>query len=97
MPARLSTPEGQLAISTPDEKQQSLDTLAHYVKKTGGDGPIEMVDNLYRSALRYYPNGHPDTLGWDDLRRLAGEGVTIAGQYAHPPDFAPYHRRSGAV
>jgi peptidoglycan/xylan/chitin deacetylase (PgdA/CDA1 family) len=80
---RVGTPLGPVSLATAAARRESL----RRVKRTLKDLPNERVEREARrfaEALRA-PPGESRVLGWDELRRLAGEGLRIgAHSRTHP-------------
>ncbi|MGB4676453.1 MAG: polysaccharide deacetylase family protein [Aggregatilineales bacterium] len=79
----LDTPFGPLPLATPGERGQAFKRLTSYVKSLPHDEGMAFVEQI-AGALH---DGTPpcDVLGWDELRQLAAEGVTLgAHTRTHP-------------
>jgi peptidoglycan/xylan/chitin deacetylase (PgdA/CDA1 family) len=65
-------------------KGGSLKQIQSRVKMLPHDQAMLLVDELFEQSAQK-PNGPPPVLGWDELRRLAKEGVTLgAHTQTHP-------------
>jgi peptidoglycan/xylan/chitin deacetylase (PgdA/CDA1 family) len=74
--APLETPLGPLPIGTSDDRNMTFRRLRDYVKKVPNDDARRTVDELCRQLEASPPA--PAVLGWEELRRLARAGVTLA-------------------
>lgn len=84
---RLETAVGALPITDPGTASTSLATIRTWLKGLDHDDAMREVETLIASLGPAPTDGGlaPPMLGWDDLRRLAGEGVTLAPHTrAHP-------------
>lgn len=82
------SPKGGTTVFSPLDKGGlkggSLKQIQSRVKTLPHEQAMALVDELYESAATK-PNGAPTVLGWDELRRLAKEGVTLgAHTQTHP-------------
>jgi peptidoglycan/xylan/chitin deacetylase (PgdA/CDA1 family) len=81
--ASIASPIGPLPVQTSDECVASVRRLTQYVKSLPHHEAMHAVDELCES-LDARPAGN-EVLGWDELRRLAAEGVTLgAHTRTHP-------------
>lgn len=99
----VSTPVGTLPVG-PEHARATVASIRTWVKGLDHDEAMEQVDRLVGEIwLALAPEAAPDessaaaepaVLGWDDLRRLAGEGVTLAPHTRHHPllDRVPLDR-----
>ncbi len=73
----ISTPAGIYLVDTPEHKRAAVESLARFVKSQENEAALALVQELYEQAE---PPFEPQnsTLTWDELRDLAGQGVTIA-------------------
>ena len=82
----LETPVGTLPLGSPAERLDSYRRLRDWIK--AGPPERETVE-LERILERLpVPKDLPGVLGWDDLRRLAREGVTLAPHTRTHPRLA---------
>lgn len=98
----LDTPAGALPIGDPAAVSTSLATVRTWLKGLDHDAAMAEVDTLIaalaapRASLAASPATElvPAMLGWDELRRLAGEGVTLAPHTREHPllDRVPIER-----
>ena len=78
------TPLGILPLKTPDEKRRSLRVLQNYVTTLPHREGMRLVDSIC-ARLVETPLGPGNVLSWDQLRRLAKEGVTLGSHTrTHP-------------
>jgi len=80
--AHLDTPSGRYALGTPMQRRKLFKQLRMYVKTLDHDEAMAWIDTTCGEG-----NSHqePVVLGWDDLRWLAREGVTLgAHTQTHP-------------
>jgi peptidoglycan/xylan/chitin deacetylase (PgdA/CDA1 family) len=69
---------------SPLDKGGSLKQIQSRVKTLPHDEAMALVEEFYEAAATK-PNGAPAVLGWEDLRQLAKEGVTLgAHTQTHP-------------
>lgn len=81
--SELNTPIGTLPISTAAQRGQALIRLKSHLKALPNDAALAEIEQLC-SGLGVSPH-HNCVLGWDALRRLAGEGVVLgAHTQTHP-------------
>jgi peptidoglycan/xylan/chitin deacetylase (PgdA/CDA1 family) len=82
----LRTPLGTLPTATPAERHVALDALRGWVPQRPHDEALEAITAMEAAA----PAGTgtvppPAVLGWEELRALAAEGVTLAAHTrTHP-------------
>lgn len=72
----LDTPAGRLPVATPRDRRHARAVLRDHCRHIGVDAAMSLLDAL-AVELGIGP-GRNETLGWDALRRLAAEGVTMA-------------------
>ncbi len=72
----IDTPAGRLSLVTPTARRVAFKALRDYLKGIRDSDARAVVDRL-AEELDAPPPVHA-ILGWDDLRGLAGEGVTMA-------------------
>lgn len=79
----IDTSIGPLAAGTPSERTATVKRLTQHVKTLPHNEAMHFVDDLCTSlGIR---NSGNEVLGWDELRRLAREGVTLgAHTRTHP-------------
>jgi peptidoglycan/xylan/chitin deacetylase (PgdA/CDA1 family) len=91
----LDTPIGALPVGDPAAVSTSLATIRTWLKGLDHDAAMAEVDTLV-AALDAPPATvlGPAMLGWGELRRLAGEGVTLAPHTREHPllDRVPIER-----
>lgn len=79
----LQTPVGRLPLGTGDQRKRAFKRVRKYVKTLPHRQALAFVDLIYEGLNCVAPP--PKVLSWDDLRRLAREGVTIgAHTQTHP-------------
>lgn len=69
------TPVGELSVRTPDERLRTYRRLREYVKSLPHGEAMAFVDDL-GGGSGGEPR-RPSVLDWDDVRRLAAEGVAV--------------------
>lgn len=74
--SEIMTPIGNLAIGTYSERNQANLRLKNYIKSLPNDAAIAFVEE-FESQLGVSPQANC-VLGWNALRKLANEGVTLA-------------------
>ena len=84
----LETPVGPLPTG-PDAARSTVATLRRWLKDLDHDTVLSEVDRLTRQSdgdeRRDGRRSPPAVLGWDELRQLAGDGVTLAPHTRHHP------------
>jgi peptidoglycan/xylan/chitin deacetylase (PgdA/CDA1 family) len=76
--ATIDTPVGTLPVGGP-HAGSTVAALRGWLKDLDHDATLVEVDRLVEALGATTPDGvEPAVLAWDDLRRLAGEGVTLA-------------------
>lgn len=79
----LQTPVGRLPLGTGDQRKHAFKRLRKYVKSLQHSQALVFVDQICERLNCALPP--PKVLSWDDLRRLAREGVTLgAHTQTHP-------------
>jgi len=79
----LDTPIGRLPLRTPTQRAQAFGQLKDYMKTLPHRAAMEWVERT--CADLGVPRAEHNVLGWDELRRLAREGVTLgAHTRTHP-------------
>lgn len=79
----IDTPLGNLPLDTPAQQAGAFTQLRNYIKRQPHDQAMAIVDRICAQVAA--PAPAPNVLGWDDLRRLAQEGVTLgAHTRTHP-------------
>lgn len=79
----LETPAGSLPLGTPQERAQAFKRLDAYLKALPHDEALEVAARTVRELDSTAPV--PRVLGWDALRALAAESVTLgAHTRTHP-------------
>lgn len=80
-------PIGYLAWNTSEERFQNLSQVQHHIKKLKHSEAMKLIDEIC-CKLDYKENDSADrssVLGWEDLRQLSKEGVTLgAHTRTHP-------------
>src|SRR6266487_2210142 len=74
--SEISTPIGNLMISTDLERKQTNTRLKNHIKSLPNAAAITFVEDI-ENQLNISPHTNC-VLGWDALRKLANEGVTLA-------------------
>lgn len=72
----ISTPMGNLMIGTDLERKQANMRLKNHIKALPNDAAIAFVEDV-ESKLNILPHDNC-VLGWDALRKLVNDGVTLA-------------------
>ncbi len=72
----VSTPLGDLAVATEADRSRAFRLLREHLKALPHDRAMTLVEDL--SGGRGSPSPSPAVLGWDELRRLAADGVALA-------------------
>ncbi|HEX7555739.1 MAG TPA: polysaccharide deacetylase family protein, partial [Leptolinea sp.] len=81
----IETPFGKFSLSTNDEKEAAQHTILQALKKTPFDQAMAWVDSTHSSLVNLSEEKQQNTVTWDDLRQLIGEGATIASHtHTHP-------------
>lgn len=76
---------GPHPLRTPADRAWALKQLKNEVKRLPHDEGMQLVDRLEHSLLPSGAHVPCRVLGWSELRRLAGEGVTLAAHSrSHP-------------
>jgi len=79
----ITTPVGSLPLTDPDTRRSSFKRIRNYVKSLPHEEAMAWVDE-FCAAQGVVPIPNP-VLGWDALRQLAAEGVTLgAHTRTHP-------------
>lgn len=89
--AAASTPLGVLPLGTPAERLRTYRQLRGYVKSLPHEEAMAIVDDLSGGSGAEEPG--PSVLDWDELRRLAGEGVAVG---SHSRTHPLLHRLTSA-
>lgn len=78
------SPLGPLPLSAPNQRRQSLGSLIQYVPTRPHDEAMKLVDTVCAQLLEE-PISGPVVLSWNQLRQLAGDGVTLGSHtQTHP-------------
>ena len=78
------TPVGALSLRTEADRRQSMKRFQNYIKTLRHEEAMRQVDALF-AQVGPTPPDEPAVLGWEALRRLAGEGVVLAAHtQTHP-------------
>lgn len=72
----LTLPSGTLPLRNAPERVQAFQTVSREVKDLGHERAMALVDAV--EAELDAPRPHGCVLGWDELRRLAREGLAVA-------------------
>lgn len=72
----VETPVGRLPLTTPTARRRAFKRLRDYVKSLPHAQALDWVDSV-SEQLRITPSADNHILGWERLRRLAGQGVTL--------------------
>jgi len=81
----LETLNGRLPISTPEEKEATLDVLLHELKQTRFEVLTDWVDKTHSSLVDLTEEKMKNTVTWEELRELSEAGVTVACHtHTHP-------------
>lgn len=75
-PSRLETPVGTLRLDTPAGRASAFGALRHHVKTLAPDAALEFVDAVVDDLDG--PDGPSPVIGWEELRRMSAEGMTLA-------------------
>ncbi len=79
-----STPIGALSLRTGEERRQNLRILQNHLKTMSHSKAMTTVDEIC-DELNVEPTNCKSILGWEELRRLVSEGVTLgAHTRTHP-------------
>jgi peptidoglycan/xylan/chitin deacetylase (PgdA/CDA1 family) len=81
--SELNTDFGCLSLKTDVERKRAFDRIRETVKSLPDEEAMDWVDEIC-SELSALPRRN-DVLGWDDLRRLAKEGVTLGAHTRNHP------------
>jgi len=89
----LVTPLGALAVGGANAVR-TVGILRDWLKELDHDDAMTQVDRIVEELGEAPPPATPAVLGWDELRRLAGEGVTLAPHTQNHPllDRVPLDR-----
>jgi peptidoglycan/xylan/chitin deacetylase (PgdA/CDA1 family) len=79
----IGTPVGRLPLTGRAERRAAFDAMVAHCKARPHDEALALVDELTRSLGT--PPARPAVLGWDDLRTLAADGVTVAAHTVEHP------------
>jgi len=79
----LDTPRGQFALGTPQERARALHGLKREIKAMPHARAMQRVDELCSTLGA--GSCEPRVLGWDALRQLAAEGVTLGAHTRNHP------------
>lgn len=79
----LATPWGWVPAGNPRQRRQLVRKMLNHIKALPGDEAVAVVEDFCSGVPG--DEGDNDVLSWNDLRRLAGEGVTLAPHtHTHP-------------
>jgi peptidoglycan/xylan/chitin deacetylase (PgdA/CDA1 family) len=80
-----STPIGKLSLRTPEERLQNLKQLQNHIKILSHGEMMEAVEDVCGQLLNGENGSLNDVIGWEELRRLVKEGLTLGGHTrTHP-------------
>lgn len=83
-PALEGTPLGKLPLDTPERRKVALQHVVNLVRTMSHWDALALVDQICL-ALGDHAPAPPSVLGWEELRRLAREGVCLGAQTrTHP-------------
>lgn len=77
-PPSVQTPAGRLPLDSPKARAQAYSALSREVKRLPHAEAMALVDRVCVALGEGMAAHHPSVLGWDALRQLAREGVTLA-------------------
>lgn len=91
--ASVATPAGALPAG-PDAAMTTIGRLRDWLKTLEHDDAMAEVDRIVATLADGAAAAEPAVLGWDDLRGLAADGVTLAPHTRHHPllDRVPLER-----
>ncbi|MEX1027595.1 MAG: polysaccharide deacetylase family protein [Candidatus Paceibacterota bacterium] len=72
----LDTPCGTFQLDSRDGRERAMRTLREYVKRLEHESAMKLIEDICIQQKVSPPP--PSVLGWDQLRTLAREGVTLA-------------------
>lgn len=79
----IDTPAGVLSVATPSERTRAVKSLTQHVKSLPHADAMKTVDAL--CEMLGAPSSGNEVLGWNALRKLAADGVTLgAHTQTHP-------------
>ncbi len=79
----IPTPLGRVPLATPEDRLRAAVRLVDYARTASPEAVAELIDGVCRELDA--PPGVNGVLGWDELRRLAHEGVALAAHtQTHP-------------
>lgn len=80
-----ATPIGRLLLRSPQERMQNLRRLQNHIKSLPHLEMMGVVDQMCEQLLAGKNSFFNSVLSWDELRRLAEEGLTLGGHTrTHP-------------
>lgn len=82
---RLSTPLGVVDLCSEAEKEHARAQLRMSLRELPFDEMLAAIDAITDAARPELPADGRSTLDWDELRRLARDGVTVAAHTCHHP------------
>ncbi len=74
--ARIDTAYGQWELNTDEQRRRAYRALRDQVKQLPHETAMRLVDEIV--LAQQAPSPPASVLGWDDLRELASQGVTLA-------------------
>ena len=81
----INTPVGEFPILTAVEKRKAQEQLTDLLKRMAFERAMAWVDSVHGALVELTTEQQHNTLTWDDLRQLVGEGVTVACHtHTHP-------------
>ncbi|CAN5575900.1 polysaccharide deacetylase family protein [soil metagenome] len=81
----LASPIGPLDVRTPAARLRTIAKVRTWLKTLDHDEAMAHVDGLVAALGDPGEPSRPAVLGWDELRRLAGEGLAVAPHTRHHP------------
>jgi peptidoglycan/xylan/chitin deacetylase (PgdA/CDA1 family) len=80
------SPLGRLSLKTPQERTRSRKRLQDHIKTLPHDVMMKIIDHTCEQLLNGRDKEQPNAvIGWDDLRRLAKEGLALGSHtQTHP-------------
>ncbi len=79
----VDSPVGRFSLASPAQREQAFSRLRDYVKTLPHEDAMEWVDQVCERLS--VPRPPASVLGWQALRRLAQEGVTLAAHTRNHP------------
>ena len=80
-----ATPIGKLSLKNREERMQNFKRLQNHIKAFSHEDMMGVVDEMCEQLLNGNRAASNSVIGWDELRRLAREGLTLGGHTrTHP-------------